>query len=225
MAYTIDLSIAIASDRSTATTIDNTVFGNGNPPREDVLVFLSGYKMTYENAVAETLDTTPDATPDTVSQWSWDYPTDGWFKFYYVIVKEAYDSLVTYNIYDAVYDVDFKVYRSKVNSNTGNLLTDTAYWELIEAPSVLGNNKGEANESLNIESIIYQRVLTANSQYGYANYLSTKSCCSDCDKNVILQNYTLLDFLVQSAIVDDYRSELPEGEIICRKIEAILATC
>lgn len=216
------LSVAIANDRQSGIITDATEYS----VRSDYQVYLSGYKMNYDNTVAETLTVTPNTgDPTMVSSWVFNIPADGWFKFYYVAVGVAYDSGITYNIYDAVYSDTGLVYRSKIGSNIGNPLSDSASWEFIEDPSILANNKGEVTESINIDSLIYQRVLSPNAQYGYGNFISEKSCCSDCDQSVINQQYTTLNFLVNSVIEADFRTELPQGEVICRKLQAIFSNC
>jgi hypothetical protein len=61
-----------------------------------------------------------------------------------------------YVLYDAVY-YSGAVYRA-LQPTTGNLPTDTDYWEPITAPTDLVDNDGEANESANcavlLENII-----------------------------------------------------------------------
>jgi hypothetical protein len=226
MAYTIDLSLAIDDTRETATISDETVFGTGgNPARSAVRVFLTGYKIDFEDEIAETytmVSNTGSAT--TVSAWEYTYTIDGWAKFLYVIIKDAYDSGTSYDIYDAVYDGSNNVYRSKQNANIGNALGNTTYWELITDPSSLAENVGEANESLNIESTIYQRILTFDSQYGYGNFLAEdgSACCGDCDEPGTVQTYKKLSLLVNAAVECDIRSLLPEGEKICRKLQSLL---
>jgi hypothetical protein len=227
MAYTISLSISVAATRLTATLNDLTTYGTGgNPARSTVRVFTDGDSMVYDNTVNEALTLTGDtADPETDSSWVFDFVRDGWNRFYFVIIKDAYAGGTTYDIYDAVYDGSNNVYRSKVGSNVGNALSDTAYWEAISDPASLAANKGESNESTNIESTIYQRILIPNGQYGYGNYISSVSGCTDCDQAVVLTTANLLNFQIQAALVADERSELPEGEIIARRLEALLETC
>lgn len=230
MSYTISLSIAITTDRATATITDSTVFGGSNPNRSAVRVFLSGNKQTVDNTVDYALTLTPNNTdPAVVSSWSWPYQdTDGWINFFYVIIKAAYAGGTSYNIYDAVYDSGTNlVYRSKANSNVGHSLSDTTWWELITDPSTLAANKGETNESLNIESTIYQRVLSYSAQYNYGNFISDASseCCGDCAESEAVTEYKLLSLLVNGLITADERTELPQGETIARRLSGIFGTC
>lgn len=228
MSYTISLSIAITTDRTTATVSDDTVFTS--PIRSAVRVFLTGNKQTVDNEVDYALTLTPnDTDPAVVSSWSWPYQnTDGWINFFYVIIKDAYAGGTTYNIYDAVYDSGTNlVYRSKANSNVGHSLSDNTWWELITSPSTLAANKGETNESLNIESTIYQRVLSYSAQYNYGNFISDASseCCGDCAESEAVTDYKLLSLLVNGLILADERTELPQGETISRRLESYFATC
>ncbi len=227
MAYDIQFSIAITANRETLTITDTTVFGGSNPARNTVLVFLSGNKQSVDNTVAYALTITPnDVDPLVTSSWSHSYTDDGWYNYFYVIIKDEYDAGDTYNQYDAVYSGS-SVYRSLINNNLGYALSNTSAWELITDPSTLAANKGETNESLNIESIIYQRIFTFNSQYGYGSFVAEASedCCGDCGDEESDAQYNLLSLLVNGAIQCDYRTLLPEGETICRRLSAILGEC
>lgn len=226
MAYDILNSIDVTDDRETGTLQDDTVYGTGgNPARSAVRVFATGYKMASDNTVAETLTMTSNTgSATTVSAWDFPYSTDGWYKFPFVIIKEAYDVGDTYAIYDAVYDGSNAVYRSKQNGNVGNALGNTTYWELISDPSSLAENEGEATESTNIESVVYQRVLTVDSQYGYGTFLAEdgSACCGDCEDPSTVQTYKKLSLLVNAAINADIRLLFVEGEQICRKLQSLL---
>jgi len=227
MAYTITLGTSITSTRVTATVTDSTTFTS--PIRSAVRVFLTGNKQAVGNTIDYALTLTANSSdPATVSSWSWAYEDfDGWVNFFYVIIKDAYDSGTTYNQYDAVYDGSNVVYRSLIASNLGNSLSDTTSWEVITDPSSLAANKEEYNESLNIESIVYQRILTYAAQYNYGNFVSEASedCCGDCADPESFATYDLLSLLVNGAIQADLRTSLPEGETICRRLESIFETC
>jgi len=229
--YTPILSVGITADRTTATVIDGTVYGGSEPARNLVLVFLTGDKRNADNTIASVLTLTPnDTDPTIVSSWSYDYTStgDGWVNYFFVIISDIYDSGTTYDIYDAVYDSSTKlVYRSKIDANLGNVLSDTNSWELITDPSSLALNKDQPNESLNISSIVYQRVLTFNSQYGYGNFVSENAsgCCGDCGDTEAVATYSLLSLLVNGAIQADYQTLLPQGQVIVERIAGILSTC
>jgi hypothetical protein len=231
MSYTITFGTSITTTRDTLTVSDTTTFGGSNPARNTVLVFMSGNKMKFDNSISQALTLTLNSTdPLLTTAWSFLYQdtVDGWYQFLYVIIKDAYAGGTTYARYDAVYDSSTKlVYRSLIDSNIGNALSDATKWEPIASPSTLASNKGESNESLNIESTVYQRVFTFNSQYGYGNFVSVASegCCGDCDDPESNAVYDLLSLLLNGAIEADIRTELPQGEIICRRIEATLSTC
>ncbi len=229
MSYTISFGNSITVDRKTAGIQDTTVFGGSNPARNTVLVFLSGNKVNFDNTIAQALVLTPDSTDAfVVANWNYPYPTDGWFQFFYVIIKAAYSGGTTYNKYDAVYDSSTQiVYRSLIDSNVGNALSDTSSWEVITAPSLLAQNKGEANESLNIESTIYQRVFSYNSQYLYGSFVADNSeaCCGDCGDLEADAKYDLFSLWLNGIRIDDDRSLLPQGEVIARRIESNFGSC
>lgn len=226
MSYTISLSISVSSDRLTGTLLDSTVYTS--PVRSAVRVFTTGYKIKADNTVDSTLTMTSNTgDPATVTYWNFNIPKDGWFRFPFVIIKAAYSGGTTYAQYDAVYDSATNlVYRSKVAGNVGHSLSNVTYWELITDPSSLANNKGQSNESLNIESILYQRILTPNSAWGYGSLLASDTCCGDCDNDETLAVYDTFSLWYNGAVQADFRSELVKGEQICRRIESkFLVNC
>lgn len=229
MAYTIDFSVDITLDRTTGTLTDETVYGGANPTRDTVRVYVSGYKMKQDASVEEALTVTSDTgDPQNSSVYTFNIPKDGWFRFPTTIVKIPYSALVTFAKYDSVYDAPTGlVYRSLLAGNVGNPLDLTTAWELISNPGDLALNKGSVNESLNVESIVYERIFTPNSEFGFSNFISTesKNCCGDCDETAILQQYNLIAFLLDGAQDADMRSYLPDGEQICRRLDEILQDC
>lgn len=223
MALTITLSTSIATDRESWVLTDDTVYGTGgNPARSAVGVFVASYKMNYDNTVATTLDvTSDDDDEETDASWTIDYTVDGWYKTYFVIIPD-FDNTDTYEIYDAVFNPsDNKVYRSKQNNNTEDTLTNTTWWEEITGANIAGlaNNKDTATESANITSTIYQRVFRADSQYEFANQLSDQSKFVDDDELDTLEDYILFAQWLDAAEVADSRSEVLDGEQICRRIQ------
>lgn len=223
MALSIDLSVAVATSRASYTLSDDTVYGGANPARADCLVFVKSFKMSHSNVATELTTTGDDADPATDSEWVITYDTDGWYKMYFVIVDEEYAGGTTYAAYDLVHNGSGAVYRSKVGSNTGNALSSTSHWELIAADDVadIANNKDTATESLNAVTTIYHRVLRANSQYEFANQLSDQGLYMDSDDlEFPVGDYNLFAQWLDGAEVADTRSEVLDGELICRKIQS-----
>jgi hypothetical protein len=225
MALTISLDVSIDSDRENASLSDETVYGTGgNPARADVRVFVSGFKMSYENEATDLTVTGDDEDPETDSSWRFNIPEDGYFKFYVSIITDEYDTGTTYDQYDAVYDGN-TVYRSVVANNLNNALNNPTYWEEITDPASLANNKGQANESTNITSTIYLRVLSPNSAYYFANMTSDNWGAVDTIEDEPLQNYIIFRMWLDAVAIADSRSEVLDGELICRRIQAKFIDC
>ena len=223
MALDITLSVAIASDRESFVITDSTVYGTGgNPARAAVAVYVSSYKMNADNTVADTLTVTgDDDDPETDSSWSVNYTVDGWYKTYFVAIPDY--AVSTYAIYDAVYSAGV-VYRSKQNGNSETDLSNTTWWEVIADPSTLANNKDTSSESLNINSLVYQRILSADSQYQFANDVADQCGC-DCEELVTLQKYLLFRMLLDNLAIADSRSEVIDGETTAIRIESNFINC
>ncbi len=218
MPNVISLSASIASTRESWVLTDNSTF---DPVRSDYRVYIDAQKLDYQ--LTPTTLTVDSYDPATVDEWNIEYTVDGSYRVNYVIIPE-YDVATQYNQYDAVW-YGTTVYRSLVNSNTGNDPADTNYWEVITTPADLAANEGESNESLNIDSVQYLRVFAADSQYTYGNFISDSSTCTDCDQAEILAKYDLFSLLLRELEVCDQRSELIDGELIARKIESIYIDC
>jgi hypothetical protein len=220
MALNPDFLIAIDPEGETATITDQTIYGGANPLRSALYVYIAAYKVAETNSDVQIALTSNTNDPLTASAWSWEYEVDGWFRFLYAAIP-GYNIGTTYDIYNAVADSTTKlVYRSRSAGNVGHALTDSTYWEPISNPASLANNIDQSNESLNITSAIYQRVLTWNSQTAYSDLTSENCACTDCDDDKIIPPYNLFSLLLNGAIVADEREEYVKGEVICRKMES-----
>jgi hypothetical protein len=222
MALSIELSLAIASTRTSATLSDDTVYGTGgNPARNTLAVYAKAYKVSYTNESTALTTTGDDSDPETDSSWVITLSDeDGYNKVNFAIIP-FYNIATTYARYDAVYDeVTAKVYRSLQNANTGNSVVNTTWFEEITSPADLAANKDTSTESGNITSVVYQRVLSPNSQYEFANQLSAQCACSDCDEDESLQQYNIFAQWLDAVAVADSRTEVLEGELLCRRIQS-----
>lgn len=170
MSLTPVFGVAIDAERTTITITDQTVYGAPNLVRADCAVWFSAAKVSYEN-VEENVETSgDDDSPSSDSSWSFSYSLgDGYWKQRWVVIPE-YNVSTEYDAYDAI-ESGGVVYRSKVDSNTGQSVLNTTYWEVISTPTSLADNKGEDTESENIESFVYERVFTSNAQYAYGNLI------------------------------------------------------
>ena len=222
MANTLTFSItSFAADRLTGTLTDGTTYSS--PARNTLSVYVKGEKMKYDSTVASTLTLTSDTSdPETDASWTFTIPEDGWFRFQVVAIPD-YAGGTTYAIYDAVASGGV-VYRSKQNSNTGNAVGDTAWWEVISDPAALAANEGEANESANIDSTIYEPIVPVNSQYIFANQIAEASeqyLTSLELPDETLDTYSLLGVLVDGLAVYSDRSQVSQGERVARRLDAI----
>ena len=217
MANTISLSAAITSTRETVTITDGTTFSD--PVRASVNVYFASSKVDYDENETVLTITSDDSDPGTDSTWSYSYSNgDGYYKMRYIEIDD-YNVATTYALYDAV-NSGGVVYRSKSAGNVGNAVTNTTYWEVISSPTSLCDNKGSATESLNANSLVYERVFTSNAQYGYGNCVSQNSMHTESDDEDILHDYDIFSIMINGAVTADERTEVLSGELICRKIES-----
>jgi hypothetical protein len=220
MALSVELSIAIATDRESFDLSDDTVYGGANPARADNAVYVTAYKMDTSSEETELSVTGDDADPVTDSSWEIAYTLDGWYKIHFAIIPD-FNSASTYAIYDAVYSGGV-VYRSLQNSNTTDTLTDESWWEVIDSPADLAANKDTASESLNITSQVYHRILSAHSQYTFATDLSNQAMYIDTDEeDRTLTDYNKFAMWLDAMAIADSRSETIDGETIARKVSSL----
>ena len=222
MANTLTFSItSFAADRLSGNLVAQTTYSS--PARNTLSVYVKGEKMKYDSTVDSTLTLTSDTSdPETDASWTFTIPEDGWVRFQVVAIPD-YAGGTTYVFYDAVMSGGV-VYRSKQAANTGNAVGDTAWWEVISDPATLASNEGEANESANIDSTVYEPIVDPNSQYIFANQIAEASeqyLTSLELPDGVLDQYTLLAVLVDGLTVYSDRSQVSQGERLARKIDAI----
>jgi hypothetical protein len=224
MALDISLSIdTISSDRLTATLLDGTTYGGANPARTAVGCYVIVQKMNSDSTVESTITATGnDADPQTDVSWEFNIPNDGWYRVLF-IAPEDYSAGTTYALYDVAQDPATSiVYRSKQAGNIGNALSNTTYWEVVTA--LIALNEGEANESANLASTVFEFILTPNAEYNYANQISEASE-EACSVNCSLENlflYVRLGAILDGMVIDSDRGNYPEGERKARKFESLI---
>lgn len=221
MANTISLTQTVSSDHTTVTVTDSTTFSS--PARAVVGVFLNIYKVDFQGGETLLTTTLDNDDPDSTSTWTFDLDLDGHYRYKYVAPPD-YSGGTTYAIYDAVYDATTNlVYRSKSNGNVGNSILNTTFWEPILDPPTLADNDGEANESLNTDTSIVNRVigtLTADKRDQNAVDASME-CCLDCERNKDVDLFTLLTLFAKALEKADSSSEFNKGERIARRADAL----
>ena len=224
MALDILLSIdSISSDRQTATLLDSTVYGGANPARTAVGAYVIVQKKNADSSVESTITATgDDADPQSDSSWEFNIPNDGWFRVLFV-VPEDYDAGDTYALYDAVQDPATSIiYRSKQAGNIGNSLANTTYWEVVTA--LIALNEGEANESVNLNSTVFDFILSPNAEYNYGNTIADASeeCCSvECSLEDLFL-YIRMGAIIDGSYVASDRGNYPSGEKKMRRFESIV---
>ncbi len=227
MANTLSFVVSsITTDRLTGVLTNSTTYAD--PVRAATGLFAKGYKMNADATVASTLTLTGDESdPETDSEFSFNIPADGWFRFNIVSIPD-FDNTDTYDLYDAVFNPsDNKVYRSLIADNTNDDLTVTTDWEEIDEDDIadLAENEGEANESANIDSLIYEPGLFPNAEYNFANQISEGS--EEYLNSVNLPDddltaYRLMAILLDGMYVNADRSEMSQAERKARRFESII---
>jgi hypothetical protein len=218
MANEISLSIDI-SMTDEGVLNDETVYTS--PQRVDVGVFISAYKTNSQSVQTEVEIVGTSSDPQLDAEWNFDIETDGWYQFYYVAIPE-YLSGQEYALNDAIYDtVSGNVYISLAAANIGNDVSDTLFWEVVEDPATLAANEGDDNESANIDSAIYQRILIpkVDRLYGDRAVQIARECCSDCEVKEHIDAFEIVFALREGALISEERLEYADGEKMIRRLD------
>ena len=217
MALTVSLSLIISTDRQTLTISDNTVY----TPRSDYYVYLNAYKVdAFYNKTQLTV--TPNVLdPNLVTSWNVPYnqtQSDGWNQFLYIAPK-LWSAVVTYNQYDAVF-YNGNVYTSIAGGNLNHVPTAIGFWNVVADPATLASNKDQANESLNLDSLVYDRVLSYNGQYYFANKFQEMATGTDSNNQAVLATYDLFSLWLSAMTICDSRTQTIIGEQLARAIQS-----
>jgi hypothetical protein len=211
-------SVAFATDALTGTVTDNTVYGDSNPDRSDVVTYISVYKLDkLGNTTAETVSSYDEQTAEnyefTISQ-------DGWMQAWFVIIPN-YDDAATYNRYDVVYEGGV-VYRSKSAAPiTAQTPPNTVLWEVISDPTGLIDNDGTSTESANLIFQIFDFVASPNTRIYAGNGVATASeeCCTTCKRSEDVLDYELFYVLLDGMVSAGDRGRFAEAERHARKAQ------
>lgn len=226
MALTITLTYSNESpsgDIFVGTITDSTTYGTGgNPARAAVAVYLTGTKVKVDSSADYTVDiVTYD--PTTASSFAFDIDKDGWYQFYFVVVPD-HDNAVTYDIYDAVF-YNAVVYRAIQDGFSGQLPTNTSFWEVISSPTSLIDNDGTATESGNLQFEIFDQIIYpySKTKYGDASETAALDCCSDCERSEQVEMFELARVMCAGMDAANTRQLWAKGEKMARKMDEFVA--
>lgn len=219
----------VTTDLSTnkVTFIDGTTYTS--PVRTSQGVFFKVAKVDVDGT-RTILTTTPnnsDPASASTNTWVCNFIKDGWYQGLFVAAP-TYSAGVTYAIYDAVYDPGTKlVYRSKVNSNLGNAVANTTFWELIPDATTLALNIGTSIQSNNLNTN------TSATIVNFGLYPKTKVAFGESTGNAFLEatstykrsedvrEYELLGLAVAAMQIADSRQEYSSLELYARRAASI----
>lgn len=212
---------AIDGDSFLGTFTDETVYAGSDYARADVAVLFTIDKIAQDTESQGEL-TIQSYTPTSATTFSFTIDTDGWHKAKGLIIPE-FNIATAYTQYQAVYYTNGNVYRATASS-TGNLPTDTNYFELIADPFDLIENDGEADESDNISFEVVDIIIYPYAKQNYGIVTAQSDCCSDCEKTKLILNYEFAGNLVDSMDTANQQQRYAYGESIAREAEVFFAT-
>jgi hypothetical protein len=221
MANTIVFVPTISADHTQSILTDTTSYTN--PTRSSVGVFLTVHKVDFRGTEAPLTATTNTSDPETDSIWTFQFSLDGHFRYKYVAIPD-YSGVVTYTINQAVFDAtDNVVYKSKINGNLGNALSDPDSWMVVVNPTTLAENKGKVTESTNIDSYIGNYVIYTQTQdkRDLESINASLEQDLDAERDKSVDRFRLLDIFVEGLKEANTSGKFNQGERIARRAEAV----
>lgn len=222
MANTVSLSTTVNTD-TTATITDGTTFAS--PIRSGVGVFVNVYKVSALSVQTALVVTSNNSDPETDTTWTFPIEEDGWYQAYYVSVPD-YAGGTTYDQYEASFDPSTNlVYRSKVDTNVGQSLANTTYWEPITDPASLAANEDTATESTNIDSLVYNKIILnqVTNYRGDKAIESAQEGASAVDEPIESTWYfSIADFNMEAALTSEIRQQFAAAERYVRRMDELV---
>lgn len=215
--------ITTVNTNDTATITDGTVFTS--PTRSSVGVFLTVFKVSALSVQTSITATSNNSDPETDTTWTFPINNDGWYQAYYAAIAD-YGIGTNYNQYQASFDpATNNVYRSKVDSNVGQSLSNTDYWELISNPSSLAANKDTSTESTNIDSLVFNDIILNK----VTNFRGDKAIdaaqegASAVDEPIeSTWFFSIADFNMEAALTAEIRQQFAAGERYTRRMDELV---
>jgi hypothetical protein len=206
----------IAADRTEAILTDTTIYGDTNPERSDLAVYVQMYKVN-EEGVRTLLATTPNnANPTVATTWTFALSVDGWYQADIIMIP-VYDNTETYNEHDLVYSTN--VYKSiSASPITGNA-PPSAAWTLVSSPTSEVALNGEATGAGNATFFIFNTIMTPNTEkyYGDLVVVEALACVGDCNIEEKVNSYEFIDLLLNAMYIACVRQQFANGEKLARR--------
>lgn len=218
------ISLAVSTPDLTANTFtvtDNSTYVT--PARSGYGVFTKTYKVNYDGTRNTLTNTSNNSNPVTDSIWTVSFTTDGWYQTFYVAPLN-YSGATTYAKYDAVFDPTGKlVYISQQAANTGNALTNTAFWQPVADPTQLALNVGATNQSNNLASSLSSVILypLTSVNFGTQTGIAFLEPTTTAKRSADVRLYELLGLAVDSMFRANATAQWTAGEIFARKATSI----
>jgi hypothetical protein len=234
MALELQLKLdAVTADCGQLTLTDTTTYGDTNPERSELAVFVMGYKKGLPTEVDVMLNiTSNNANPVTDDAWYATITVDGWYSFPMYAVP-LYDALTTYSLNQCVYhsSVFWKCIASATGIEPG---TNPSFW------TQLGEDAGAITvidieeDQMAVAEIIDALEAADNVTYEYFNFIVTcrseqcyskfvvgaaiKGCCEGCSDADLKQTYERLDVLLNATFTLCTQLKYAEAEEVVRNM-------
>jgi len=216
--------IEIEANITEAVLEDKTVYGDGNPEREDLAVFVQMYKVNQEG-VRTPLATTPNnADPNVATQWTFALTVDGWYQADIIMVPN-YDSDETYNKNDLTYLTS--VYKSTSDSPITGDAPPSANWTFIEDPTLQVALVGSADDPQNSTTFLFNTIMTPHTEKCYGDIVvnAALDCLGNCEIEEKVSAYEFIDFLLNAMYIACVRQQYIDGEKLARRAQQECTNC
>lgn len=166
------------------------------------------------------LITVPDVAEDTVTEWDVTISEDGNYElllFGCLVYAGGTTYEEDYITYDPTQD---EFYKSIQNSNTGNAVTDTDWWEVADDPDdyTAAIDSGQPDVYIDIENFVE----LCNSIVCRNRLILNQTKCS-CDDACIIKDYEKARYLIEAAQIHDAQGTEALAQPIVARLNEICA--
>ena len=209
---------ALSADCATQTWTDETVYGGAELLRNQLAIFVVGYKKGLPDEVDDPLDVTGnDNDPLTDSYWIVsDTTKDGWYSMPMYAIP-IYDGAGSYTIDQVVYYAG-SLWKCLAAVSGVPPDSNPAFWAQI----TLDDPAVELAD--NVQFDYFNEIVTCRSDKCYAKVVSAaanEGCCEGCSDAELKQTYERLDLLLNAVFSSCSQLKYAEAEEIVRNVTNI----
>jgi hypothetical protein len=231
MAIVIDVSdITVDTVTSTGTIVDGSTYTS--PVRASAAVYLKVYKLDLQGNRTDCVTVGNNTGPEDVTQWEFEYDSDGWHQIFYVAIPDF--AVASYVLNDVVYrPSNGTVYKAKGATSIAaeGDLDNTANWLVVTDPILLCLTIDTTDvppnlvtlTSISVSNTVLYPITREN--FGTKTGEAFTEATSNYKRSQDVRMYELLGLACDGMNIANSRQEYSLGEIIARRAISLCSAC